>query len=439
MILMHQKYNNTPLTTRLLKLQNSYREHFPAARPGGHCCWLPTNAEEINMIDALVATEATEGAVLDDLFLTIRCPFEGATTYPAACAEELRQQMRGAEQDLVSVDVDPQLWISAPNVATMLDLARYALHIFAAMPGGYDRVVLYLDPPDNRDEVGYGNQLGELLDAGIPTGLVLMTTTYPGSDLHKTLQRYERQGLTFIEPELNMDAAVADVLATGDPSDPSTIFSQHFAAMAKYGNAGNFTKLRKEARTAIEFVDRQPGYEHLAINVLCAEGAFLLPHKSRLKRAIDCFVLAQHRARVAIADGEPSAAVLLIQALNYEAGAHYQRADYELASERYQLAASEAAKDEAHLFLQYESLRMAAESEHARSTYAAAYDHATQALSIAESLPQKIVRQSTAHFLAHRLLELADRVVTDVDARVVRRRLEALLGVGWADRTPETH
>ena len=388
------------------------------------------------MIDALVATEATEGQVFDDLFLTLRSPFVGAKTYPAACAEELRQQMEAAAEELTGIGVDPALWQRSPTVTTLADLANYALHIRATLPEVEDRIVLYLDPPAINDESDYGTQLGEFLRTELPEGIILMTVTYPGSEVHQTLQRYAKHGITFIEPHLNMDAAVEELLASGDPSDPATIFNKHYAAMAKYGNAGNFAKLDEEARAAIEFVDRQPGFEHLAVNVLCAEGAFLLPHKRRLPEAIDRFVKAQRRAKLAMAAGEPSAAVLLIQALNYEAGAHYQRSDYELATDRYRRAATEATQDEAHLYLRFESLRMAMESAHAWREYMKAYEYGLEALTVAEALPLEIVRQSTAGFMGRRLLKLAERRAAPRDIGSLRRRLETLLGPGWEDRVP---
>ena len=92
----------------------------------------------------------------------------------------------------------------------------------------------------------------------------------------------------------------------------------------------------------------------------------------------------------------------------YEAGAYYQRSDHELATDRHRVT-TEAAKDETHLYLCFEPLRMAMESAHAWREYMTAYAYGLKALTVAKALPLEIIRQSTPEFLGHRLLELAER------------------------------
>ena len=410
---------------RLRKTQAAYRDAFPTERRSGCGLWLVTSQEDASMITAMALTEGTEGAVFDDLFFPLLNHRGGETDYPAACAEEIREQLAASSDAMLEAGLDESLWVVSPHVGNFTDVARYAAEIARQLPLA-DRAVLFFHPQQIGDHHVFTRQFQELLDAGIPEGAVITVCAGEDHPLFTKLTNY-KEAVTVLQPDLRMDEAASDVLATGDADNPNVQFNQLYAEMTKAGGRGDLTKMNDYAERALTCADEQPDYEHVGVTVLMAKASILMAHKSERDAAIQAYQRASARARAALATQGDQLRPLLVQAILGEANGYYYKSDYTTAAGKYEEAAEEA-QGPNHAYLRYECLRMTVDCYTKTGHHEAAYRNGTEALEIAETLPDGMAAQSTLPYLGEQLLDLADHLNRTKEKLSIEQKLRTLLG-----------
>ena len=378
------------------------------------------------MVDAMIATEASEAAVFNDLFLVCRCTDAGTGEWVEQCGNNLRDQLAAAAQNFTEADVNPDLWEQNHNVHDLPSLIAYARKISAVYPNLEGRTVLYLSPISIGDEAAYTGALSAAIRGGLPPNFILMLLAAPEGTLANRLGRLE--GVTPIEPDLDMPTAIQELLAADGEDTPETNFNRHHHAMAEAGGAGDFKKMHAEGDAALAIAENQDGWGASVITIHNTQGALYLNRPGHLRQALDAFGKARHAAKIALATDAPGALQAHIQTLIFEGTTHFHLAAYDRAAASY-LEAADRSEDEAFVVQKLESLRMASDCQRRNGDHRAAWATGLRGIDVAETMAAGQVENSTLPYLGEALLGLADEL--NRDGKAVSTRVTALLGPDW--------
>ncbi|MEM8586188.1 MAG: hypothetical protein AAGF87_18080 [Bacteroidota bacterium] len=425
-------------TRRLLLLQEMYRDAFPNERHSGTCLWLVEEDGE-KMVNALVETEDTPGAVFDAMLVTLRSPFNGRDTYATDLADELwNERILAGKEELIAAGVDPVLFDQPPRVRNLNDLFLYFRGFVSALPNPCPGVAIYLWPLDYKKPVKqWVTWLEESLQQNLPDHCVLLLHDRPDGLLSTRLARRKDLKVSALTPDLKMDELAAELAAEGDPNDPEVQFRQLFLKLSEAGQRGDFERMKAHGQDAQNLAEQQTGWEHIVVSVLAAQGSHLLSRKGNQAEAITYFEQARNKAELAIELENPAGPVVLIQTLNFLAAAHFHHSEYDAATEYYLEVAQRTEQAEDQQFIRMEAFRMAAFCQRLAGKPTEAWENNLLSLVAAEGLDENIRFQSTLPYVGRELMTLMEILNRYSESRQLKERLNRLAGPDWESKISE--
>ncbi len=304
---MPSQFDNA-VTRRLALVQDRYRAAFPPDRTTGLCLW-SVEPDEVQMIDAFVLTEDTPGAVFRDLFLSFFCEDAGAkerreersgASLPRTWKEQgdvLRSQLLAREAELKEQGFPEAGFRPPPLIKGINDFLRYVHRVTSQMHNLRGRTVVYLNPTKVTDKRAFLTAIQHALETGLPDNQILMVHAPPEDLAHQMLGPRDDLGVVTIEADLDMGAVAEELAADGDPGDPALRYRTLFVELNRHGQARNYGKMREAGDLALAVADQTPGWEHLSVTILAAQGSHLLTDRSRQEEALAFFVRARPRRR----------------------------------------------------------------------------------------------------------------------------------------------
>ncbi len=397
------------------------------------------------MIDAFVLTEDTPGAVFRDLFLSFFCEDAGAkerreersgASLPRTWKEQgdvLRSQLLAREAELKEQGFPEAGFRPPPLIKGINDFLRYVHRVTGQMHNLRGRTVVYLNPTKVTDKRAFLTAIQHALETGLPDNQILMVHAPPEDLAHQMLGPRDDLGVVTIEADLDMGAVAEELAADGDPGDPALRYRTLFVELNRHGQARNYGKMREAGDLALAVADQTPGWEHLSVTILAAQGSHLLTDRSRQEEALAFFVRARRAAEVAVQTENPSGPAVMLQARQFEAAGLVHLKRWQEAAECYEAALDWVGEEPDQAFQRFETLRMAGWCHQQAGNYETAWDRYQQSLVVADLIPNDLARNSTLPYVGRELLRLADRLRRLLETPVIRERMDALVGPDWEE------
>lgn len=357
--------------------------------------------DELDMIEAFYEVEKTEEGKTKDIILKFSSPYTSHAQYTKTLLQELDKVIKESEEDLENAGLNIQDWtpVKANNFHPGLFLKNLeAFQQFLDIDGN---VVAYLSPERNNNIAAWVDWLHKLSLIGAEQVKVMLIQT----DDHPVFDGVlKNQPKTFnkLIPDLNMDAAMTELAAQGNPSDPGTQFRQLYVAMMQAAGKSDLKGTKSLANRAL-ILTRRHGMIMMEATVHLVLGGVLLSHK-KTKKALVSYDTAIQVLEKEKTDPDTAKQQMVIAYLS-KGMALFVNKGYELAAEVYAKAAL-LAKKVGNDFLAMDAWRMAGTSYAKVGYHKDAKDAYSKAVKVGMQLEAKDRRQTTMPLAAMELFLL---------------------------------
>ena len=304
-----------------------------AADPDARICRWLVEVDEYPMMDAFYEFEASEGGNLSDVFLRFDQTFEEGKKY----GHQLREAfiaMIEADRELLKEEEGIEIAWRPGRPAIVAHnslLFNIALSEFAEQQEEIeDLIVAYLSPEDITDIGLWINWMSESLEAGIPANvrwMIVDTTASPVFDV--LVQRFPNQVKT-ISPNLDMDGAMTQLAAVGNPTEPGVQYRIAYVALTQAAGKDKWEDVYQYAAEALQLA-RQYHWPHLEIAVHMAVGGAELGKQKR-EQALQTYQRAEETGKQALDKKDDDLyRIMLVQAYFGQGSALIALGNYESA------------------------------------------------------------------------------------------------------------
>ena len=186
--------------------------------------------DEFEMIEAFYEVEKTEEGKTKDIILKFSSPYTSHAQYTKELLQELDKVIKESEEELKGAGLDIQDWVPVKANNFHPGLLLKNLEAFQQFLDIDGNVVAYLSPERNNNIAAWVDWLNKLSIIGAEQVKIMLVQ----SDDHPVfdgLLKNQPKIFNKLIPDLNMDAAMTELAAQGNPSDPGTQFRQLYVAM----------------------------------------------------------------------------------------------------------------------------------------------------------------------------------------------------------------
>lgn len=392
---------NNPVVA-LRTLLGSAWNTFATERDPRLLLWLAT-PDESRMVEAMVVAEGdARAAEVPDLFVQVRAPFVDAVQYGAAVRSELLQQYESSWEALPESERPPR-FVAQPG-----ELQATAAAFVAHHEKVFEHLVLVLRPTEVEDDAAYASWLAGAAVAAAPTSrlrfLAIVARDADGEALAAAVCEQAGGRARVEKLDLNMPALYeAMSRQAGDLGSPGGRFRHLFVQLTNAVGAGDLSQAQRLAQSALAITQAQ-SWPSLAVAVHFALGGGFLS-AARPQDALSAYQAALAAAKSATAAGAAEGAGLELRSLFAIGSTQVRSADYLAAARTYEQAAP-LATAQADPLMQLESLRMAAFCHEAAGSPERAWQHAQNALTVAQAMPPDARATSTLPYLGEAITRL---------------------------------
>ncbi len=419
--------------TQRLDILNARYEEFRENPDAKICLWL-IQRDELPMLDAFFNVENTEHGNFPDLFLRFESAFEKAEQYQQVLSNELQDFLRQEKETLENDGMDSSF---LANPAFRQTAFLPALSLFAnAVPDLQEgSVVAWLAPEYVVDYTAWEDWLVESLERGFSPKVRLMLACTAAEHSFARLRATFPKAFVTIVPKLDMPAAMRQLAASGNRSDPGTQYRIHFVEMGQAATSGNFEKMQSEGLKAVNIAQQQTGWEHLEVAAYVSMGNAMLREKSRLSESLQFFDKACLSAKRAVQSGNPVGQIVLCQALFAKGVAYLNTKDFSQAAQVYESIVPVAEEVKNGTFQKMEAWRMAGYCHEQGRQSQHAWDCNLAALGVAEALDEQIRVNSTLPYIGQALIRLSETLGKHQQLPQIRQKMETWVGPNWEAQT----
>lgn len=411
-----------PILTRVDTLAEQYAAF--ARTPGARLLVWRADSDEIRIIEALAAREASTAGELPDYFLVFNEPFEDGASHGRRLVASLKSRVdeaRAADANRVNTT-----WECPPAAGGESDL-DYFLRVCGHFRSHHaemmnDLAVALL--PKQADKA-WADWLAKLLKAKGPERVRFVTADRT-DDPRITDIATLGPGAVEVPAALDMPAAYVELARSAPGGGPGHAFRVHFVDMTVASGAGKLDELKASATKALAIAKEQ-GWADMQAVVHMTLGSAMLG-----RRDTDAAIAAFRSAGAAVAaqPDAPASGKVLVQSRFAEGAALVSAGRFPEAADLYEKTAPLALKAQDGL-MTMESLRMAAYCKEQAKDHESAWRLGQSALDAAEKLDETLRKNSTVKFIEEGLLRIAGDDEGE-RARAVRQRVAKIMGESTA-------
>ncbi len=418
------------ITQRIDKMTSQWKE-FSAVKEARIARWLAEDGE-VQMVETFYNLQTTEAGKTPDFFLKLESAFIDKESYTKKLLNELVQQYETSQKDFEEAGI---LW--RPSYKKMPgtfpffhNLENFAKSIKALQ----NHLVIYLSPQENDNFKEWTNWLNEALHWGIPEQVRLMIMDTEKFPLFKTLAENNPVELITLKPQLNMDAALRQLAAKGNPKDPGVQFRKAYVALTQAATKGNLKELNQLSKQALTIAKANKWVQMQVVVHLTVGGTLL--GKKEFKRALQTYKQAKTVAEKAYLKGETAGGKMMLNAMFGQGSTHIAAKEYREAALVYEqsVPVTEKIKDP---FFTLESWRMAGYCYEASKQYEKAWECNQKALDVGLKLDKELRPNSTLPFVGQALLRLTRPLKLENAQLVIWQRMIELVGPEWDQQLPK--
>jgi hypothetical protein len=387
--------------------------------------------DEVRMIEAFTALEASEHGVLPMYFLDFQVPFEGKDQYAKALREDWLE--RWADEDsMKKVESAGKLpdWDSSPFKWTQPDqeletFLECMASFSESIPDGSGRLILNLMPAWSHDQIALAEWMGECIEK-LPKNLCLLLFDVKGQECFPELLK--QTGVIPIKADLNMKGAMREIAASGDPNQPGIRFNVAILNLTDALQADDEAGVHKWGKEARK-IGKEIGTESLEATGAIAYGTALYQMKMP-RKALAEYKFAEALARKGHEKGDITCAAILLQVLSMTGAAHLLDKDDKKTVLAYEMLIKEAGKQRAHL-MEVEGCRLLAELPIRSLRSEDQFQYLRQGFDAGRKIPSETQRYSSMLPVCLSLHRLAEKRGDDDTLNQVNSHAETIWGKDW--------
>lgn len=428
---MQHTPTNNAITRRLAKMQDQYTD-FYLSKTGRVCVW-NIQADESRMVDAFFKVEQTEGGQFDEFFMRLDSPFIKLDNYKDQLIGEFKMKLRDSEELLAESNIEIDLNIleqvnKRKSLFFLLDAFRKVIH---PKDG---RLVLFLTPRTISNDNHFEQWLYQQLKAGWPEKVRIMLS-YVGESVsfNNLLSDFPSQ-IMILRPDLDMEAAMQELVEGGNPGDPAVKMRKLLMQMNLAASKGKMEEAEKLGQQAIAYSRTQPNMEHIEPTVYSALGAFTSTQPGNEHLAMQHYAKSTAAAQQAQDAGHPLGLSMVFQSAFSRGAALVQQSQFEEAAELYRNAAKQGVDNPQYVYQRMEAYRMAGICYYNLNRGEECWDCNWMALDLAEELDQQTRSYTALPYVGEVLMHYANSTSRPDLESLVESRMVALLGKSWRDQ-----
>ena len=246
---------NNAVTQRLEKVAALWQD-FSCHDTYKVCRWLIEPDEE-DLFMAFVKVENANEAQTNDLFVRFRAPFLAPETYTQGLMNNLL-----SEWELYRKYMQPKgMPASSPPKAVHVLNPGIFLEHFDAFARQFSEfkglAVAFLSPDEVHDESLWEKWLYGVLNSKMPSGVRIMLLDRSKRPVFDRLTTSFPQLVCTIRPQLDMEAAMRELAATGDPKHPGVQYRKLFVELTQQASKGNLEEMKRIGEAAVSIAFRE--------------------------------------------------------------------------------------------------------------------------------------------------------------------------------------
>jgi len=357
--------------------------------------------DEFKMMEAFYEVEKRAEGKTSDLFLKFDAPYTNHNDYTKRLIQEFNQLLKVSEKDFKAADIDIANWQNLKSNNFHPGLFAKTLESFNEFIDIDGNIVAYLSPQKNANIPAWTDWIDKLnsVDFFNVKIMLIEMVHYPVFD--GLLSNNKTECVRLI-PALNMDQAMTELAAQGNPSDPGTKFRQLYVVMMQAAGEGDLKETKALAKQALIHT-RRYGMVFMEATVYLILGGVYISHKKK-KEAIGHYdqaiaLLEQDKTNPKLAKQQ------IVMAHLSKGMALFINKQYELATSVYEKAAL-GAKSIDNNFLAMDAWRMTGTCYNKISYSKDAKASFQKAVKVGMQIDEKNRRQTTMPLAAMELFLL---------------------------------
>lgn len=417
---------NNAVTQRLEKVAALWQD-FSCHDTYKVCRWLLEPDEE-DMLMAFVKVENANEAQTNDLFVRFRAPFLSPENYSQGLMNNLMAEWEAYRKYMQPKGMpatDPPKAAYAAKPGVFIEWFDAFARQFPEFKG---LAVAFLSPDEIQDEALWEKWLSSALSDEIPSGVRIMLLDLSKRPVFDRLATSFPQLVCTIRPKLDMEAAMRELAATGDPKHPGVQYRQLFVELTQQASKGNLQEMKRIGEAAVSIAFREQ-WMYLQVAAYMAMANGYLGSKKE-KEANESYDLAIRFAEPAWKEGDDLAGKLLAQTLLCKGSVYLGQKNYPEAGKIYRNATQPAnsVKDD---MLEMEAWRLAGLCDDMNGEQKEAWSCYSNALDAGAKLDDAVRPHSTLPYLGQAMLRLAEKRGVYQDEQMVRTKMTEWCGADW--------
>jgi tetratricopeptide (TPR) repeat protein len=384
--------------------------------------------DEDRMIDLFLEMQNEELSDIPDLFIRFEEPFENPSQYGfvlqrALCSkyDEIREGI--GEEGLLK---DWKCPLPQPgDIPSFINCCHSFSEYYVDL---MENLVVVLTPDKITDIRSWERWLIHLVSADLPPGLKVMVIDSLSSPILKDLADISADRVKSIAPNLNMPAALEELVQDIPGHTPGHVFRRLFVALSNAAGAGDLKKSQKAANSALAIATKEKWPQMQIVIHMALAGAFI--GAGKFEAALAPYQQAEQIAVTAAEEGDPAAAKLIVKTKMAQASSLIAQSRYDEAAEIYESAAAVAENQQDH-FMSLENWRMSAYCRETTEQFDHSWRSGLLAIQSAEKMDEDLRVNSTLPYVGQGLVRVAARREDSEGAKMIEQRMIELIGPEW--------
>ncbi len=420
-------YEQNPVTLRIDRMRMKW--NAKVNNPGIELVRWLIQPDELRMVEAFSKLEATEYALLPDMFLTMEADLTNYNAYEDALTKEFlarfddEKALKELESGKIKINWDHRLYKNNNNV----DFFGMMYDHLCSFDQFKNSMVIYLKPKKFQNIQALTTWIGEKLPK-LPPRMRIMVHDYLDGEAYNNLMTGDDR--VSLVADLDMSGAIKEILQTNAGSgNPKSKFANCIFQMGQEAGKQNAKGVDEWAGKAMECV-RKLKDTSMEISLYLAWGINMQILKEP-EQTIQYYEKANQLAQEAVKKNEQLFSSLLIQTVSFKAAAFFQQKKFkEAAAEYTQMAAHANTYRQPNM--EMEALWQLGEVNKRMDNtpeMLTAYKHAFTSGSVMDADMLKATRYPVIALNLYELTEHLDYEYADeIDAR-----MHSILGKEWRD------
>lgn len=306
--------------------------------------------DEVRMVQAFVAVEASEHGELPMFFLDFSVPFQTYNDYGRSLIDHwlARWENEEARKKLSDTGALPQ-WDAEPFKQAVKghgpeDFLTCMSSFAKEIKGMSGRLVLCLMPPHCDDKKGLVKWI-EAAVARVPDNLCILLYDLIENSLFEEIGK--TGNIVSLHAHLNMQGAMREIVSAGDPNEPGVKFNLAVLNIGEALNKGDEAAVHDWGKAAVD-IGRTLKSNPLESTGWVVYGTAMYQLK-KFRESLNMYSSAQEIAATGKNAGDPTCAAVLLQVLSMKAASYLLLREYEEAAEHYQMMVIEAGLQGNHM------------------------------------------------------------------------------------------